>query len=77
MISVREPGVLVAARRSSPLLVGVGDKEFVVASDGDVRSVLPSNDQLVRCGEFRTSTLGNRNFVKSMTSGQIELGTPY
>ena len=32
VISVREPGVLVAARRGSPLLVGVGDKEFVVAS---------------------------------------------
>ena len=28
-----EPGKLVAARKSSPLLIGIGDKEFLVASD--------------------------------------------
>ena len=32
-ISADEPGVLVAARKGSPLLVGVGDGEFFVASD--------------------------------------------
>jgi glucosamine--fructose-6-phosphate aminotransferase (isomerizing) len=28
-----EPGKLVAARKSSPLLIGIGKKEFPVASD--------------------------------------------
>ena len=32
-VSADEPGVLVAARKGSPLLVGVGDGEFFVASD--------------------------------------------
>jgi glucosamine--fructose-6-phosphate aminotransferase (isomerizing) len=32
-ISVEEPGVLVAARNGSPLLVGVGENEWFVASD--------------------------------------------
>jgi glucosamine--fructose-6-phosphate aminotransferase (isomerizing) len=32
-ISADEPGVLVAARNGSPLLVGVGEKEWFVASD--------------------------------------------
>ena len=33
LISSEEPGVLVAARKGSPLLVGVGENEFFVASD--------------------------------------------
>ena len=32
-ISADEPGVLVAARKGSPLLVGVGENEWFVASD--------------------------------------------
>jgi len=32
-VSADEPGVLVAARKGSPLLVGVGDGEYFVASD--------------------------------------------
>lgn len=32
-VSADEPGVLVAARKGSPLLVGLGDGEFFVASD--------------------------------------------
>ena len=33
VISADEPGVLVAARKGSPLLVGVGENEYFVASD--------------------------------------------
>jgi glutamine---fructose-6-phosphate transaminase (isomerizing) len=33
VISKDEPGILVAARNGSPLIVGVGEKEFFVASD--------------------------------------------
>ena len=32
-ISEREPGVIVAARKGSPLLVGVGEDEYFIASD--------------------------------------------
>lgn len=33
VISTYDPGVLVAARRGSPLLVGIGREEYIVASD--------------------------------------------
>ena len=87
VISVREPGVLVAARRGSPLLVGVGDKEFVVASDGAAivshtsQAFALEDDQLVRCEgtEFRTSTLDNDEVTPHLREleydlEQIELG---
>ena len=87
VISVREPGVLVAARQGSPPLVGVGDKEFVVASDGRAivshtsRAFALEDDQLVRCEgtEFRTSTLDNDEVTPQLREleydlEQIELG---
>ncbi|MDP6353920.1 MAG: glutamine--fructose-6-phosphate transaminase (isomerizing) [Planctomycetota bacterium] len=34
LICADQPGKIIAARRGSPLIVGVGDGEFVIASDG-------------------------------------------
>jgi glucosamine--fructose-6-phosphate aminotransferase (isomerizing) len=34
VICEKEPGTLVVARKGSPLMVGIGDGEFIVASDG-------------------------------------------
>ena len=81
VISVREPGVLVAARRGSPLLVGVGDKEFVVASDGAAivshtsQAFALEDDQLVRCEgtEFRTSTLDNDEVTPHLRELEYDL----
>jgi glucosamine--fructose-6-phosphate aminotransferase (isomerizing) len=49
LLSSDEPGVLVAARKGSPLLVGVGENEFFVASDASpllqhTRSVIYLDD---------------------------------
>ena len=69
----KEPGVLVVARKGSPLIVGVGDREFVVASDASAivahtTQVFELDDYQVAkltkdaaTGEtgFRTSTLDN------------------
>src|SRR5205823_11574727 len=49
VISEAEPGKIVVARRGSPVLLGVGDGEFLVASDASAvlahtRSVVYLND---------------------------------
>ena len=60
-----EPGVLVAARNGSPLIVGVGDGEFLVASDASAiiahttRVVYLSDREIVTITRdgFQTSTI--------------------
>jgi glutamine---fructose-6-phosphate transaminase (isomerizing) len=45
VVSQREPGKVVAARRGSPLIVGLGKKEFFIASD--VPALLPHTRDVV------------------------------
>ena len=60
-----EPETLVVARRGSPLIIGVGDEEFVVASDAaaiveHTTQVIYLNDNemaVIRPDGFRTSTI--------------------
>jgi glucosamine--fructose-6-phosphate aminotransferase (isomerizing) len=60
-----EPDTLVCARKGSPLIVGVGDDEYVVASDGSAivehtTQVIYLNDNemaIMRPGSFRTVTI--------------------
>jgi glucosamine--fructose-6-phosphate aminotransferase (isomerizing) len=45
VISAREQGRLIAARRGSPLVIGVGDEEFFIASD--VAALLPETQRFM------------------------------
>jgi glutamine---fructose-6-phosphate transaminase (isomerizing) len=49
LISKREPGVLVGARRGSPLVVGVGDGEHYLASD--IHALLPLTRRFIYLAE--------------------------
>jgi len=61
------PNILIAARRGSPLIVGIGDGEFVVASDAS--AIVQHTTQAVYLGDnemaiitrqgYRTSTIDN------------------
>ena len=82
-----EPGVLVAARKGSPLMVGVGHDEFVVASDPS--AIVAHTQQAFALDDFtvcrlsrdgyRTSNLHNAPVTPKlmeleMSLEQIELG---
>ncbi|MCG3181530.1 MAG: Glutamine--fructose-6-phosphate aminotransferase [isomerizing] [Phycisphaerae bacterium] len=79
VISADEPGLLVAARKGSPLLIGVGDGEYIVASDPS--AIVPHTDRVIYLddGEMasitadavRTVTLDNVPVDK--TEARVEL----
>jgi glucosamine--fructose-6-phosphate aminotransferase (isomerizing) len=86
-MSALEPGVLVAARKGSPLILGIGKDEFVVASDA--AAILKHTSQVVyledneiaciRQEGYRTTTLDAIPVTKDVeevewTLDQIELG---
>ncbi|MBN8683324.1 MAG: glutamine--fructose-6-phosphate transaminase (isomerizing) [Chitinophagales bacterium] len=68
-----EPGKLVAARKSSPLVIGIGKNEFLIASDATpivehTKNVVYLNDE-----EVATVTLGGDIQIKNLRN---ELTTP-
>jgi len=87
VICQEEPGVLVAARKGSPLMIGVGDGEYIVASDPSAiiahtsRAITLDDYQVCRltADSFRTTTIDNdpvtpREHQLEMDLEQIELG---
>ena len=87
VISADEPGKIVAARKGSPLIIGVGDGEYVVASDA--AAIIQHTSQVIYLhdGEmavvgsdgFRTTTLDAVPVTKEiseleLTLDDIELG---
>ncbi len=91
VICQEEPGVLVAARKGSPLIVGVGENEHIVASDPAAiiahtsQAITLEDYQVCRltAEDFRTTTIDNepvapRVHQLEMDLEQIELsGHPH
>lgn len=87
VICADEPGKIIAARRGSPLIMGVGDDEYVVASDAAAivqhmtQVIYLSDGEMATVWEdgFRTTTLDALPVTKElieleMTLEDIELG---
>ncbi len=84
---VDEPGVIVAARRGSPLLVGIGKGEYIIASDAaailahTTQVIYLEDDEIVRVSSdgIRTTTIEDIPVSKEIqeiewTLDEIELG---
>jgi glucosamine--fructose-6-phosphate aminotransferase (isomerizing) len=87
VVCEEEPEVLVVARKGSPLIVGVGKDEYVVASDSSAivahttQAFLLDNETVARLtrDSFRTTTVENVEITPEIqelefTLEQIELG---
>ena len=87
VMSASEPDMLVVARRGSPLIIGVGKDEYIVASDAaavveHTTQVIYLNDNemaVITPKGFRTMTIDDVPITKDVTSvefslEQIELG---
>ena len=87
VICEKEPDVMVVARKGSPLMVGVGNGEYVVASDAS--AIVSHTTQAIALADycvakltrdgFRTSTIDNVEFSAEVRElefdlEQIELG---
>ena len=74
ILSADEPHKLVAARNGPPVLIGIGDREFLVASD--VPPILSHTREVVFLGdqEMATITLDGPNFT-DFTGAPVETVT--
>ncbi|MCH2152401.1 MAG: glutamine--fructose-6-phosphate transaminase (isomerizing) [Phycisphaerales bacterium] len=81
VVCANEPGVLVVARKGSPLMIGVGSDEYIVASDASAivahtnRAIELEDDTIARLTKdnFRTSTLENVTVTPQMRELEVDL----
>jgi len=73
IMSVEEPDMLVAARKGSPLVIGIGDQEFFLASDAT--PIVEYTDKVVYLNDQEVAVIrGNQLTVKNTSNLPL---TPY
>lgn len=72
VISVEEPDILIGARRGSPLVLGVGNNEFVLASDP--AAIVKHTTQAVYLGENEICVIA-RDGYRTMTLDNVQVAS--
>src|SRR4030065_1395817 len=75
------PDVLIGAKKGSPLILGVGDKEYILASDAAAivehtkQAIYPSTNEMVTISSkgFRTKTIDNVTVTKELQEIEFSL----
>jgi glucosamine--fructose-6-phosphate aminotransferase (isomerizing) len=70
VIEKNHPDIIVAARKGSPLVVGIGENEFFLASDAT--PIVEYTDQVVYIGEEEIVALRRGKQLKIKTIGNVE-----
>ena len=70
VIEKGQPDILVAARKGSPLVVGIGDNEFFLASDAT--PIVEFTDKVVYVNDEEIVTLNRKSDLKIKTISNIE-----
>ncbi len=55
VVSVKEPGTLVVARKGSPLIIGLGDKSYIAASDAS--AIIAHTTQVIALEDYHVAKL--------------------
>jgi len=82
VVSTREPDTMVVARKGSPLIIGIGSGEYIVASDGS--AIIAHTSQAMTLDDYsivrltpdglRTKTIDNVEITPQIMQLEIELG---
>jgi glucosamine--fructose-6-phosphate aminotransferase (isomerizing) len=81
VLSADHPDMLIAARRGSPLLIGIGDDEFVAASDAAAviqytKQVIYLNDNeiaIINRDGYQTKTISNEETISKIEQIEFDL----
>jgi glucosamine--fructose-6-phosphate aminotransferase (isomerizing) len=65
-----QPDIIVAARKGSPLVVGIGENEYFIASDAT--PIVEYTDKVVYIGDEEIVTLTRNNGMKILTISNVE-----
>ena len=82
IICADEPGKLIVARKGSPLVIGIGEDEYFIASDATpiveyTKSVVYLNDNniaVVTKGELSLKTIGNNILTPKIQTLDLDIG---